>query len=115
MVVVVPPDGKDAARMAEVVENLLVQAFVSQAAVEALDEAVLLRFTGSDVVPSDPSLVLPLQDRPIGRLGAVLADDGPKLVLQADDGVEFADDPSAEQGRIRDEGQVLARVVVDAR
>jgi hypothetical protein len=42
VVAVVAPEGKLAADVCQAVENLLVQAFVAQAVVEALDESVLL-------------------------------------------------------------------------
>src|ERR1700730_17294944 len=42
--------------------------------VEALDEAVLLRFAGRDAVPSDAGLIRPAQDGVRGPLGPVVAD-----------------------------------------
>jgi hypothetical protein len=44
VVVVVSPDGQLALGIGQAVEYLFVVAFVAQAAVEALDECVLLRF-----------------------------------------------------------------------
>lgn len=41
----------------------LQKAFVPQTTVEALDEAVLHRFAGRDVVPFDLSVLLPREDR----------------------------------------------------
>jgi hypothetical protein len=41
---------------------VFVEAFVAQAAVEALDEAILHRFARRDVVPFDGMLLLPSQD-----------------------------------------------------
>ncbi len=43
-------------------EQGLVEQLIPQATVEALDEAVLLRLSRSDVVPADAGLVRPLQD-----------------------------------------------------
>ena len=51
VVVVIAPDGQILTRIRGAVEDLLVQAFVAQASVEAFDQAILLRFTGVDVVP----------------------------------------------------------------
>lgn len=55
-------------------EHVLVQAFVPEAAVQALDEAVLHGLAWCDVVPLDPAIFLPLQDRARGQLGALVAD-----------------------------------------
>ena len=61
-VVVDPPFFDDLARLVEVGEQVFVEALVAQAAVEALDEAILHRFARRDVVPFDAALVLPGQD-----------------------------------------------------
>ena len=49
VVVVVSPEGQLSAGISQAVEDLLVQAFVAQAAIEGLDVAVLLRLAGIDV------------------------------------------------------------------
>ena len=74
-VVVVAPEGQLAAGIDQAVEELLVQAFVAQAAVETLDESVLLRLARIDVVPFDAVRVGPFQDGLAGELGSVVADD----------------------------------------
>ncbi len=51
VVVVVPPVSQHLTGMAETGEQRLIQAFVTQASVEALDEAVLLRLAWRDVMP----------------------------------------------------------------
>ena len=61
-VVVDPPFFDDLARLVEVGEQVLVEALVAQSAVEALDEPILHRFAGCDVVPLDATLLLPRQD-----------------------------------------------------
>jgi hypothetical protein len=64
---------------------------VAQPAVEALDEAVLLRFARRDVVPADAGRIRPAQDRVRGQLGAVVADDGVRAsATPANDIVEFS-------------------------
>ena len=63
MVVVVAPCRDQVAGMAQAGEQMLVEALVPQAAVEALDEAVLHGFARRDVVPFDLSVLLPRQDR----------------------------------------------------
>lgn len=63
MDVVVAPCRDQVASMAQAGEQVLVEAFVPQMTVEVLDEAVLHRFAGRDVVPFDLSVLLPSQDR----------------------------------------------------
>jgi hypothetical protein len=70
-VVVVPPEGQLPAGICQAVEDLLVEAFVAQAAVEAFDEGVLLRLSGIDVVPLDTVFLRPFQDCLARELGAV--------------------------------------------
>jgi hypothetical protein len=53
MVVVVSPEPQHRAGVAERHEQRLVEAFVAQTTVEALDVAVLLRLARRDVVPLD--------------------------------------------------------------
>ena len=51
------------AGMAQAVEQMLVQAFVAHAAIEAFHEPVLHRFARCDVVPVDLAIFLPFEDR----------------------------------------------------
>lgn len=66
----VHPEGAPLARLpvslalSEAVEHFLIQALVAQLAVEAFDEAVLLRFTRGDMVLGDAGLVLPCEGGP---------------------------------------------------
>lgn len=85
-------------------------AFVAQAGVESLDEAVLLRLAWSDVMPADAGLVRPVLDGVRGQFGAVVADDGDRAVAQADEGVQF---PRSRERGVRNHGHALARAVVD--
>jgi len=62
VVVVVAPKGQRSTGICQAVEDLLVQAFVAQAAVEALNEGVLLRLAGGDVMPLDAIILRPFQD-----------------------------------------------------
>lgn len=50
-----------AAGIGQAAKDLLVQAFVPQAAIEAFDVAVLLRLTWVDLVPFDAVLVGPFR------------------------------------------------------
>jgi hypothetical protein len=71
VIVVVAPCRNQLAGMAQPDEEVLVQAFVPEPAVEALHEAVLHGLARRDVVPLDMALLLPLQDGVRGQLGAV--------------------------------------------
>ena len=65
MVVIVAPEPQHRAGVAQRYEQRLVEAFVAQTAVEALDIAVLLRLAGRDIVPLDrPLLSIGVQKGP---------------------------------------------------
>jgi hypothetical protein len=74
-VVVDPPFLDDLTSFVEICEQVFVQAFVAQPAVEAFNKTVLHRLAGRDVVPLDPELFLPSQHGVRGELGAIVADD----------------------------------------
>lgn len=103
IVVIVAPEGQQAAGIGQTVEDLLVEAFVAQASVERLDVAVLLRFTGIDVVPFDIILVGAFQDRLSGELGATVRDDAGGFAIDPDQRIQFPRDPGpgAAQARTR--------------
>src|ERR1700761_1965872 len=88
-VVVDSPCFDDLTRLRKVAEQMLVETLVAQAAIEALDEAVLGRFARHDVVPFDATLFLPGQDCARGQLGAVVADDHERRGPHLDDPIEF--------------------------
>ena len=56
------PCGDQIAGMAQVVEQMLIEAFVAHASIEALDEAILHWLAGGNVVPIDLTVFLPFQD-----------------------------------------------------
>ena len=62
MIVVGFPGRDDPPCVGKVVEQVLIQAFVAQPSVEALDEAVLHWFSGCDVMPFDAALISPFED-----------------------------------------------------
>lgn len=72
VIVIVSPERQFAAGIIEGVEDLLIQQLVSQAAVEALDEAILLRLAGIDVMPINVVIAGPFQDRPAGELRPIV-------------------------------------------
>ena len=76
--------------MARAGEQVLVEAFVSQTTVEALDEAVLHRFAGRDVVLFDLSVLLPREDRIRRQFCAVVGDHHAGIATQLGDPVEFS-------------------------
>src|SRR5216684_543901 len=96
LVVITPPGLQYGTGVRQRFEQRLVQQLVAQPAVEAFDEAVLLRFAGRDVVPADTDRIRPAQDRVRGQLGAVVADDGVRAsATPANDIVEFPRHTSA--------------------
>src|SRR3546814_12405462 len=114
MVVVVAPEPQHRAGMAERHEQRLVEALVTQAAVEALDIAVLLRLVRRDVVPLDRSLLRPSQDRQAGQLGAVVAHDHQRRSSSdGDDGVELTSDTPALQCAVGHTREPLVRTDYD--
>jgi hypothetical protein len=60
--------------MGEAVEHFFVEAFVSELAIEAFDEAVLLRLAWRNIVPDDAGFVLPFQNVARSQLGPVASD-----------------------------------------
>ena len=70
-VVVDPPRLDEGPGRRQAPEEMLVQALVAQAPIQAFDKTVLLRLAGGDVVPLDCTLFLPAQDGVRGQLGAV--------------------------------------------
>ena len=62
MVVVNAPSRDQLSGMAQIGEQVLVEALVAKAPIEALDEAILHGFSGRDVMPFDPAILLPFED-----------------------------------------------------
>src|SRR3954449_6974526 len=92
MVVVDPPSLDDLASSVQSAEQVLVEAFVAEATIEALDETILHRLSPSDVVPLDGVILLPLQDRSGGQLRAVVADDHQRPSALAREPLKLAGD-----------------------
>ena len=73
--VVVPAPCRDqAASMAQGIEEVLIQTLISEAPVEALDKTILHRLSGSNVMPLNLAVMLPLEDRIGGELSPIVAD-----------------------------------------
>src|SRR6266550_6204327 len=85
-VVIVLPDCQYFAGMGKGREQGLVEAFVPQPAVEALDERILLRLSGRDIMPLDAVLLRPAQHRHAGELGTVIGNDYRRTAAASDTG-----------------------------
>lgn len=72
MVKVVAPGCDEIACMAHVVEQVLVQTFISHAPIETFYEPILHRLAGCDVMPVNLPVFLLLQDRIRRQLRAVV-------------------------------------------
>ena len=106
-VVVDPPFLDDLASLVEIGEQVLVQAFVTQAAVKAFDKTVLHRLAGRDVVPLDPAFLLPGQNGIRGELGAVVAHDHAWATPAFDDVAKFAHHTQGGERGIDDQAQAF--------
>ena len=98
VVVVVTPQRQLLAGISETVEDLI-EAFIPQAAVEALNQAVLLRMrrirkqsgglfsrrlAGVDLVPGNAGITRPFEDRGAGEFGAIITDDAVGFAVNPD-------------------------------
>lgn len=90
IVVVVAPERQFSAGVIQTVEHLFIQKFISQAAVEWLDEGILLGLAGIDVVPFDAVVVGPLQDRSAGELGSIVTDNAVRFAIEPDERVQLS-------------------------
>lgn len=114
-VVVGPPGVDDRPSVGKVAKQVLVEAFVAEAAIETLDEPVLLRFSRCDIVPRYRPLFLPGQDRVRGHLGAIVAYDHHGKASAFYDPVQFAAQSFARQRCVGDQAEAFPGVVVDHR
>lgn len=113
VVVVVAPCRNQMAGMAQAGEEVLVQAFVPQAAIEALDQAVLHRFSWRDVMPLHPSILRPFEHGVRRQFGSVVADHHTGIAPHLGDPVQLAGNADAGDRRIHDRRQALPAEVVD--
>ncbi len=81
-------------------EERFVEALVSEAPNEAFGKRVLSRLAGSDVVPVNPLVLRPLQDRCAGELGAVVGDAHGGASAHGDDGIKLSCDTRARERSI---------------
>lgn len=73
VVIIGPPASERDAGLGQRREQRLVQQFIPQPTVEALDEGILHGLARGDVVPCDAALVGPGRDGVVGELAAVVA------------------------------------------
>jgi hypothetical protein len=81
-VVIVAPQGQLAPCIVQAVEYFLVQELVAQAPVEALDEGVLLRISGVDVVPRHLVFIGPFQMQGMAEAAQLWVGPAPTLTNQ---------------------------------
>lgn len=111
-VVVHAPGRERGAGMLQGREQCFVQELVAQAAIEALDEGVLGRLAGRDVVPVDLAVVGEGQDRVRGELGPVVTDYGLGLSTRVEQGRQLPCHACAGQGCVGDQREAFPRAVV---
>ena len=110
-VVVHAPGRERGAGMAQGREQRLVQEFVTQPTVEALNEGILCGLAGRDVVPVDLAVIREGEDRVRGELGPVIADYSSGLSAHLEQCRQLPCHPCAGQGRVRDQGEAFPRAV----
>lgn len=76
--------------MTEAFEEVFVQAFIPQPAVEAFDEAVLHRLAGGDEVPGHAAFPAPSEHGVGGKLRPVIRDDHAGLASKLDELIQLA-------------------------
>ena len=89
VVKVIAPSHHQIARMVKAIEQMLVQALVTPATVDAFNIAVLHWFTRRDVVPIDFAVFLPLQDRIRSQFCSVVADHHAGIATYLSDPTQF--------------------------
>jgi hypothetical protein len=99
--------------MGQTIKHFFVEALVAKLAIEALDEAILHRFAGRDIVPGKPALILPFQDRPTGQFAAIVADNGLWLAIEPDQTIQLASDALSRDRGVRNKCQTFACEVID--
>ncbi len=89
-VVVASPLFNDFAGVAIAAEQMLVEAFVPEAPVKALDEAVLHGLSWRDVVPFHTVVLRPFQHGVRGELGSVVADHRQRIATTVGDRIQLS-------------------------
>lgn len=113
VIVVLSPGFSDAPCFLDAPEPVFIQAFVSEAAVEALAGAVLHGLSGLDEVVPDPALIAPLVEDPAGELRPVVGDDDLRSAPLVDDPVQHPPHPKTRQAGVHLGGQALPGEGID--
>lgn len=96
MVIVIVTPGRDQlSGVAQVVEQLFVQALVPEAAIVAFHEAVLHGLSWRDVVPLDLPVFLPFQNGIRCQFGPIIADHDAGIATRSDDIIGLTGNPLA--------------------
>ena len=94
-------------------KQCLIEEFVAQADVETLDERVLGRLAGRDVVPLDLPPLAEAQHGHSGKLGSVVGHAHRRSTAPGNDDIKLTYDPQTRQRGIGDERQAFTGEVVD--
>lgn len=113
IVVIVSPYRKPPPGVSEACEDGLVEEFIAQPSVEALDERILGRLAGRDVMPVDAGAVLPVEHGARCQFRSIVADNGLRLTVEPDELVELPRDARAGERGVGDQTEAFARAVVD--
>lgn len=97
LIIIVAPAGQHSASLAQRREEHLVQAFVPEASIEALDERILLRLAWLYVMPIDAMRTTLGQDRHSGQFRAVVGKARRWLAALCNDSIKLARHASARE------------------
>src|SRR5918993_685887 len=112
LVVVDAPSLDDTTGLSEAGEPARVEAFLAEAAVEALDRGVLHRLAGIDEEQLHAVLMGPAVEITTAEFGPVVHDQHVRVAAVAGDVLEQADHPVSRQREVDQDGRALARAVV---
>lgn len=113
MTLVVSPSADYTARVIQTIKALFVQTLISKLHVKALEESILRRFSGRNIMPSKATFVLPFQDRTGWQFRAVIVNDRLGFTVETDDTIEISRESLTRQGGVSDERQTFSSEVVD--
>src|SRR5688572_2977077 len=114
-VVITPPLADDHSSVCEIVEVVIVQAFVSKLAVEALDVGVLRGLAGSNQFQIDTLGISPAIERPAGELRALVGSNRLRQPAELADLGEHPRDILPRDAEIDCDIETLAGKVIDYR
>ena len=94
-------------------EPVLIEAVITEGAVEGLDEGILSRLAWLDMVQVDATILGPEMDGLAGELRSVVAGDGTGRSHRVANGIEHIDHGGTSDGGIHLDGQTLPGAVID--